>query len=457
MPPKEKRERGKGGNKSPRSKEKKTKSPKGKLSKAPTAAQLEIDPESMDRDKVDDSVESEGEVEDSVHGTENGSDTDSLGDLDLNDVNDAGQIVSLLKSVVKQLDKQNKDLKDVKNNQSTMLSDLNDIKTENVKLREELQKQSKELDDLKGKQNTLEGSIKTVKDTVKSYGDTLKEHNDKLTKLDSTVSDLVLDNMVNGDGTAGVEFAHTRTVVAYNIPYEDDENVLWKANSLIHNILELPGINVVRAKRKGLTEERLGILKIELQSTHAVELVLENKSKLTDHENSDINGIFIRQSQPDEVRRSIRNTGILLREFDVDGQFRMTARGDIVRRTRGNYRGQRGRGNRGRGNNRGGRGRRGQRVAGHTPDYDVWSRRSEDRQNVNQNSNTTTDNSNNSTNVKTQAQGGGEVNNNNMPINGNKSQEGPWHTVQRRNSKSGRGGRVQGDNSGGDGRGGDRK
>ncbi len=42
--------------------------------------------------------------------------------------------------------------------------------------------------------------------------------------------------------------------MAYNVPYEEDEHVLWKAKSLIHNILALPGINVVQVKRKGLTE-----------------------------------------------------------------------------------------------------------------------------------------------------------------------------------------------------------
>ncbi len=200
--------------------------------------------------------------------------------------------------------------------------------------------------------------------------------------------------MVN-DGTAGKEFPYSRTIVAYNIPYEEDENIEWKAKSLVHNILALPGIEVVRAKRKGLTEESLGIVKIELHSTHAVTVVLENKRLLMEHEDSVISGIFIRQSQPEEVRRAIRNTNIMLREFDVDGKFRTNVKGDIVPRSRGNYRGQRGRGNRGRGGRgrggprgrgHGGRGR-GSQGHGHIPDYDKWSQRPIHVTNVNTDNN----------------------------------------------------------------------
>ncbi len=391
MPPK----KGRGGGNSPREKKDK-KSPKGKKSKSEREASVTDSSIS----EVPEDVESESSETDS----ENDSVEGSLENLDLNDVNDAGQIVSLLKSVVKELvSLKEKDLKDVKNNQSTMLSDLNDIKTENEKLRQTLQKQAKEIETLKGKHGTLVGEVNSVKDTLKSHGDslkehseashklditvkshddTLKEHNDRLHKLDTTVNELVLDNMVN-DGTAGKEFPYSRTIVAYNVPYEEDENIEWKAKSLIHNILALPGIEVVRAKRKGLTEESLGIVKIELHSTHAVTVVLENKRLLMENEDSVISGIFIRQSQPEEVRRAIRNTNIMLREFDVDGKFRTNVKGDIVPRSRGNYRGQRGRGNRGRGGRgRGGPGRRGHggrgrgsRGHGHIPDYDKWSQR----------------------------------------------------------------------------------
>ncbi len=48
------------------------------------------------------------------------------------------------------------------------------------------------------------GEVNTVKRTVKSHSDTLKQHSETLQKLDITVNELVLDNMVNDGTVAGL-------------------------------------------------------------------------------------------------------------------------------------------------------------------------------------------------------------------------------------------------------------
>ncbi len=101
-----------------------------------------------------------------------------------------------------------------------------------------------------------------------------------------------------------------------------------------------------------------GIVKIELGSSQEVEAVLKNKAKLKDHPDSSVNGIFLRQSQPEDRRRNDRNMNTIIRELDPDGVsgLYVNYRGDVTRRRgsgrRGGWKGSRGhplRGRRGRG------------------------------------------------------------------------------------------------------------
>ncbi len=121
--------------------------------------------------------------------------------------------------------------------------------------------------------------------------------------------------------------------------------------SLIHNFLQLRDINIVRVTRKGLTDERLGIVKIELPSKQAVDEVLKSKHKPNQYDDPSISGIFIRKSLPDEVRQQQR---IKYLDPGPQGLLTKTKRGDIVptNHSRGGYGGHghgRGRGGRGRG------------------------------------------------------------------------------------------------------------
>ncbi len=160
----------------------------------------------------------------------------------------------------------------------------------------------------------------------------------------------------------------------------------------------LPDINIIRVKRKGLTDDKLGIVKMELPSEEAVDDVLKYKSKLNNMEDETISNIYIRQSQPDDTRTFQHNDRLLIKAIDPHGEkFKYLRSGRIVHiadhggqgHDRGSYRGRggpgRGRGGPGRGRGGPGRGRGGPRGrgSGHarrgqrnqtTADYSKWTR-----------------------------------------------------------------------------------
>ncbi len=170
--------------------------------------------------------------------------------------------------------------------------------------------------------------------------------------------DEVISKVESGEPLEQKEFPYSKTVVAYNVWYDEDENVARKAELLIHRHIGQPGVSVKRVMRMGVKEDYDGSVKIELGSSQEVEVVLKNKAKLKDHPDSSVNGIFLRQSQPEDRRRNDRNMNTIIRELDPEGVsgLYVNHRGDVTRRRgvgrRGGWTGSRGhsaRGRRGRG------------------------------------------------------------------------------------------------------------
>ncbi len=345
-----------------------------------------------DRDAEEDSEDSSSD-EDSEDEDETGSigDTDNdktfhgfqpENELSPEDLNDLGKIASLLVTL-------STDIRAVKKNQGTVLSELKDIKKGHKKISKELKKQSKDIESLKESQSVNKKSIDRVEASVGNHERWLTSNDERLNELEATVGDLVLDVNVNGGKIK--EYPYHRTVVALNVPYEDGENLMWKARNIINNFLELPDINIIRAKRKGLTDDKLGIVKMELPSEEAVDDVIKCKHKLSSMEDETISNIYIRQSQPDDTRTSQHNDRLLIKAIDPHGEkFKYLRSGRIVPITdRGGHRGRggpnRGRGGPGRGRGGPGRGRGGPRGrgSGHArrgqrnqspADYSKWTR-----------------------------------------------------------------------------------
>ncbi len=259
------------------------------------------------------------------------------------DGKDSGKIISMLKYLMKGM----KDVKDsndlILKKQSDIQKDVEQIKSDNSKLRQDV--------------NALQAGHSTNVENIEKLQSDLSIQQQKVDDLESKV-DEVISKVESGEPLEQKEFPYSKTVVAYNVWYDEGENVTRKAELLIHRHIGQPGVAVKRVKRMGVKEDYDGIVKIELASSQEVEVVLKNKAKLKDHPDRSVNGIYLRQSQPEDRRRNGRNMNTIIRELDPDGVsgLYVNHRGDMTRRRgsgrRGGWTGSRGqpdRGRRGRG------------------------------------------------------------------------------------------------------------
>ena len=251
------------------------------------------------------------------------------------DMSDNAKVLHLLKGLWKDLREVKASNKQILVKQDKLHGELEQIKEDNKKLR-------KDVKALQAGQQKHSADIKKVQADVASHSTQFEAINSKLDRHEEVISKIDM-----GDTT---EFPYHRTVVAQHLWYNEGENVERKAQLLIHRHLNQPGIEIKRVKRLGVKDDYDGIVKIELGSEAEVETVLQSKSILGQHRDESVRGIFIRQSQPENERRNVRNMNTLIREVDPEGNsgLYVNYKGDVVRRRGYGYRRGNGSGPRGR-------------------------------------------------------------------------------------------------------------
>ncbi len=310
-------------------------------------------------------------------GNESDSTFEGFNEGDLEDLNDTGKLVSMMKTLVMGNTK-------LLAGQKKMKSDLSRIQQDNVELRQELnslktahQKLRTDTDKTRGDLTKTQKTVKDIDTLVKTHDTVLKRQGEAIQRLEESK-----------DETAEPpkRFPYSKTVVAMNLFisdeewFDDNEDTQRKAELIIHKHLGLPGIPVVRTLRKGANDNYVGIVKIELGSEQEVETVLQNAKKLAEHPDPSVSRIYIRPSKPDIERMNDRSWNAVLDVVDPNrSSLFVHPRWGGVRKTRGGNRGGRGRGGgQGRGRGRGARSARGRGRGGSQQqsgiDYDnAWS------------------------------------------------------------------------------------
>ena len=119
------------------------------------------------------------------------------------------------------------------------------------------------------------------------------------------------------------EFPVDRTLVAQGVWYDDDEDLVGKAEAIIHKALELPEVKIVRTHRKSgqKAQSKKGLIKIELESADALKTVLKAKRKLKDVNVRELRDVYLRQSKKEEVLVMERNMDLVLRDMGVRDDY----------------------------------------------------------------------------------------------------------------------------------------
>lgn len=237
-----------------------------------------------------------------------------------------------------------------------------------------LKAMEEKLDQIMAEQKGLKQSLATkldklekkIKDECTMISDTvtmeMAQINNRLTDIETKVLDVektMREELVSLKARVETveedkSFDVDVTVVCYNIPYDDEEDLDEKATELVRDGLGL-NLPVVRTMRTPRVDGSNGVVKIQFQNKEHKIAALRNKNKLND---TRFSRVRMRSSQTHVERIANYNTQILLKELKMDDKYRISGNGRLVSRDGNNNRGN-GNGDRQaeRGGGRGGRGR----------------------------------------------------------------------------------------------------
>ena len=122
------------------------------------------------------------------------------------------------------------------------------------------------------------------------------------------------------------------TVVGFNIPYSEDENLFQKAADILHSLGEDVSSQVhiqavVRLRQR--YHDKPGLVKISFENTEQKILILKNKRKLR---NSCHSEVFIKPAKTYIERLVEANARAILRELPKKSALRVNANGRIQAR-----------------------------------------------------------------------------------------------------------------------------
>ena len=130
------------------------------------------------------------------------------------------------------------------------------------------------------------------------------------------------------------EFEVSRTLVAQNIWYRENEDLQKVMSTILHKALKIPkdDVKIVCALRKSGKKTGSGLVKIELESAEQVKKVLSKKRDLKMADVREIREVYLRQSKREEVLVMECNMDTILRDMGVRDDYVCVASGHLVKK-----------------------------------------------------------------------------------------------------------------------------
>ncbi len=121
------------------------------------------------------------------------------------------------------------------------------------------------------------------------------------------------------------------TIAVPGVRYTPDENVLQKAEQLVHEGLGLPDLKVVRAMRTPYKFGRPGLFKVEFENVEAKKAALAQSGRLRSW-NVLGNKVFIRGSQSHDMRTQCQNWTTILKGEGLENEYMVNKNGRVLPR-----------------------------------------------------------------------------------------------------------------------------
>ena len=133
--------------------------------------------------------------------------------------------------------------------------------------------------------------IKGIQSDVKTFQTRIKKIEDEHNELKEPMRQMK-NHLCNVNSEREQEFSVSKTLVAQNVWFQEDEDIDKVASTIIHKALNLPDIKVVRSVHKSGQKSGKGLIKIKLDSNDSIKKVLDQKRMLQESEVSEILDIF---------------------------------------------------------------------------------------------------------------------------------------------------------------------
>lgn len=183
----------------------------------------------------------------------------------------------------------------------------------------------KEVAAVESKIDTVKKDLENLEMVSKGQTETAKQSR---TSIHNRIDDLAqkfedLNNSLPGKIRLDQEeFPLNKTVVAKFVRQPEGEDILNIAKMVIHEFLELPSINIIKAKSMSKDEDGYGTIKILLEKPEDLSLVLQNKQALSEYdEDYDVKCIRIRQSKSKEQLVLELNCDMILKTLELQDNF----------------------------------------------------------------------------------------------------------------------------------------
>ena len=176
----------------------------------------------------------------------------------------------------------------------------------------------------------IENEVKSIREYVDM---SLASVNDKLGQLHQRIRGLETSQKAQEPYTTEV------SIVAFNVPFTTEENILATVEHMPHNIqdgLGLRDIRVIRAERTPMRNGKPGIVKVELSSLDDKKFVLRAKTSLRN--TIKYKKVYMRGAQTHAERLNELNFKAILHDIPGGNRYRITGSGRLVYKDQGEAR-----------------------------------------------------------------------------------------------------------------------
>ena len=254
------------------------------------------------------------------------------------------------------------DLGEVKQSLEMAHNLVNDEKAERIKdvvdLRSDIAEHSKEIGTNVQLLKTQATEVKSIKSTVNEMKSEISRIQGRQDQMDKPIAEL---KQQIGQASDNTEYAVNWTIIAQNVWFKEEEDLMRVARTIIHKALGLEQVNILRAHRLNGRESGAGLVKIEVDKESSVKLILGKKHDLKNNPVKEIKDIYLRKSKKEETLVMERNVDLILRDMGVCDDYVRLPSGYLKREDAFSSSDS---SQRGRGHPRGGRGGHGGHICG---------------------------------------------------------------------------------------------